>query len=158
MHRMRGFDPVRVALGGAFALLIAIGACSAPRMVAPPTVVATAPPATPIVIATAKPTRDAAQIMTRLRRTASLQGAVEQCAAAIGAPAGVARVRIEAPAGDGCTPCNKLPIGYIDKGVPVSEVAQPLADGAWVWLTVDDMLCIFLYDGQEFKPSSVTRW
>jgi hypothetical protein len=155
---MRRFEPVRVALGGAFALLIAIGGCSAPSMVAPPTVVATTPPATLIVTATAKPTRDAVQIMTRLRRTASLQGVAEQCAAAIGAPAGVARVRIEAPAGDGCTPCNKLPIGYIDKGVPVSEVAQPLADGAWVWLTVDDMLCIFLYDGQEFKPSSVTRW
>ena len=87
-----------------------------------------------------------------------LQGVAEQCANAIGAPAGLARVRIEPPTGDGCVPCNKLPLGYMDRGVPVGEVAQPLADGAWIWLTVEDLLCIYLHDAGEFKPSSVTQW
>jgi hypothetical protein len=116
------------------------------------------PTATVAPAATVRPTPDAAQIMAQLGRAASLQGAAEQCAAAIGAPAPVARVRVEPPADDGCAPCNKLPLGYVDRGVAVGDVALPLAAGSWVWLTVEDLLCLYLYDGQEFRPSSATHW
>ena len=159
LHGMRRLESVFSALGCVMALLMAIAGCAAPITAVTPTLTA-APAPTPVPVATAtpRPTPDARQILAQLQRSASLQGVAEQCANAIGAPAGLARVRIEPPTGDGCVPCNKLPLGYMDRGVPVGEVAQPLADGAWIWLTVEDLLCIYLHDAGEFKPSSVTQW
>ena len=159
LHGMRRLESVLSAFGCVMALLMAIAGCAAPITAVTPTLTA-APAPTPVPVATAtpRPTPDARQILAQLRRSASLQGVAEQCANAIGAPAGLARVRIEPPTGDGCVPCNKLPLGYLNRGVPVSEVAQPLADGAWIWLTVENLLCIYLHDAGEFKPSSVTQW
>ena len=55
-------------------------------------------------------------------------------------------------------PAAALPGGSQPPSVPVSEVAQPLVDGSWIWLTVEDLLCIYVFDAGEFKPSSVTQW
>lgn len=147
-------------LGCALALLMALVGCVAPDIAATPVLTVTAPSPAPVATSTAiaRPTPDIERIRTRLQRTDSLQGVAGQCADAIGSPASLARVRIEQPAGDGCTPCNKLPIGYVDRGVPITEVGQPLADGSWIWLTVENLLCIYLFDAGEFKPSSVTQW
>lgn len=156
IHRLGAVCQV---LGCVTVLLMASAGCAAPNTTAIPIPTATIlPTSEPIATPAARPTPDVERIRTRLERTDSLQGVAEQCAAAINAPADLARVRIEPPAGDGCTPCNKLPLGYVDRGVPINEVAQPLADGSWIWLTVEDLLCIYLFDGNEFKPSSVMRW
>lgn len=153
-HRL---GAIYLIVGCAAALLIALAGCVAPNTAATPIpTVATLPTSAPV--ATARPTPDIEQIRTRLRRADSLQGVASQCAAAINAPADLARVRVEPPMGDGCVPCNKLPLGYVDRGVPVNEVALPLAEGSWIWLTVEDLLCIYVFDAGEFKPSSVTRW
>jgi hypothetical protein len=147
------------ALGCALALLMALAGCVAPITAVTPTpIVAPAPTPIPVATAAARPTPDSAQIMTRLWRVASLQEAAEQCAQAVDAAAGVVRVRVETPMGDQCVPCNRLPIDYVDRGTPVNEVALPLNAGSWVWLTVDDLLCIYWYDEQVFQPSSVTHW
>jgi len=124
-------------------------------LAAPPELAASA---TATATATTRPTADTAQIWESLRQTASLQEAAEQCAAAIGMSAGAARIRIEVDAGDQCIPCNRVPLEYMDRGQPLSEVKQPLPDTAWVWLTVEELLCVYLYDGETFKPTSVTRW
>jgi len=114
------------------------------------------PMADPEKSATATP--DHAQMLARLRRTASLNEAAEQCAALIGKAADVARVRVETPKDQGCVPCNKSPIDSMDRGVPVGKIALPLEDHSGVWLTVEDLLCIYLYEQREFVPASVTHW
>jgi hypothetical protein len=140
-------------------LLIALAGCSAPDMAGAPTPAAAMRPApAPTAAVTVRPTPDIEQIRTRLQRADSLQGVASQCAAAINAPAELARVRVEPPAGDGCSPCSKLPLGYMDRGVPLSEVKLPLVDSSWIWLTVEDLLCIYVLDAGVFKPSSVTQW
>ncbi len=135
-----------ISLAWVLALLALSGGCT--PLLTPPS------PAT----ATARPTPDTAQIWSSLQPTASLQEAAEQCAAAIGVSADAARIRIEVDAGDQCIPCNRVPLEYMDRGQPLSEVKQPLPEAAWVWLTVEELLCIYLHDGETFKPTSVTRW
>ncbi len=115
---------------------------------------------TPPVIITpsATPTPDHAQMLARLQATASLKEASGQCAALIGRTADAARVRVETPKEQGCMPCNKLPIDSTDRGVPADKIALPLEEHSWVWVTVDGLLCVYLYEDQRFKPSSVTHW
>ena len=156
---MRRLESVISALGCVMALLMAIAGCAAPITSVTPTPTAVpAPTPVPVSTATTRPTPDTRQILAQLQRSASLQRVAEQCAAAINASVGLARVRIEPPTGDGCVPCNKLPLAYLNRGVPISEVPQPLADGSWIWLTVGDLLCFYVFDAGEFKPSSVTQW
>ncbi|MGC8781972.1 MAG: hypothetical protein ACP5UQ_14015 [Anaerolineae bacterium] len=133
--------------------------CAAPGARVTPTFAPapTRPSSIPIV-PSATPTFDHAQMLARLRRTALLEDAVGQCAALIGQTADIARVRVETPKEQGCVPCNKLPIGSADRGIPADEVVLPLEENSWIWVTVDDLLCIYLYEGREFKPSSVTHW
>ncbi|MCX7670064.1 MAG: hypothetical protein N2439_08325 [Anaerolineae bacterium] len=118
------------------------------------------PDATPaaVIAPSATPTRDHARLLAGLRPTASLKDAAGQCAALIGRAGEAARVRIETPKEQGCVPCNRLPIGSADRGIPAGEIALPLENYSWVWITVDDLLCVYLYEGQTFKPSSVTHW
>lgn len=111
----------------------------------------------PRASATVPPTPDSAQILQLLQPAATLHEAAGQCAAALGAAVETTLVRIETPKEQECLPCNKLPIGS-ERGAPLAEIVLPLERGSWVWLTVGDLLCIYLYDGQAFKPSSVTRW
>lgn len=160
LYKVQRFRAAYQVAGCAVALLIALTGCNAPGMATTPVLTVAAPTSVPVATSTAiaRPTPDTERIRLRLQRTDSLQEVAEQCANAIGMPASLARVRVEPPAGDGCTPCNKLPIGYVDRGVPIAEVAQPLADGSWIWLTVENLLCIYLFDAGEFKPSSVTQW
>ena len=139
-------------------LLMVLAGCVAPDAVATPiptvTILPTSEPAaTPTVRPRPRPSESEPGFSGRIH----CKGAI-QCAAAINAPADLARVRIEPPTVDGCVPCNKLPLAYLNRGVPISEVAQPLADGSWIWLTVEDLLCFYVFDAGEFKPSSVTQW
>lgn len=128
-------------------LLLAMAAC--------------APPAIPIPAAQEvspepTPTPDTAAILAQLAPAATLEEAAEQCARALGVTADAVRARTEGPVTAGtCIPCAQLPAGFTEEGVPVSEIALPLAAGSSVWLTVRDVTCLYLYDGKEFKPLSV---
>lgn len=139
---------------GSVALVLAGCAVAAPALPTPTVTPAQVPIQSPAPAATA----DHAQMLARLQRTASLDEAAGQCAALIGKAADAAYARVETPKEQDCVPCNKLPIGAGQRGIPVREVKLPLEDRSWVWLTVDDLLCVYLYEQGEFKPSSVTHW
>ncbi len=141
---------------GSVALVLAGCAVAAPALPPPTVTSAQVPTRPPAPAATATP--DHAQMLARLQRTASLDEAAGQCAALIGKAADAAYARVETPKEQDCVPCNKLPIGFSDRGIPVREVKLPLEGRSWVWLTVDDLLCVYLYEQGEFKPSSVTHW
>ncbi len=129
--------------------------------VAPPSAPTITPmgiPSSTVEPFSATPTPSHAQMLARLQPTASLPDAAHQCAALIGRTGDAARVRVETLKEQECMPCNKLPIGSTDRGIPAGEVAWPPEDSSWVWITVDELLCIYLYARQELKPSSVTRW
>lgn len=146
-------------IGCAVALLMALASCGTPLadgIPTPPPGTAPAPPVGATV--TGRPTADPAAILAQLRRTATLAEAAGQCAAMLGVSPDQALIRIETPKEQDCVPCNRLPIGSLSRGVPVGEISLPLEPRSWVWVTVGDLLCVYLFDGQEFKPSSVTHW
>lgn len=147
----------RGALGCTAALLMGLAACGGPAVGgvgSPPATSA----ATSTAVATARPTPDGAALLAQLKRTAVLDEAIGQCAAALGGAADQALIRIETPKELDCVPCNRLPIGSLSRGAPIGEIALPPEAGSWVWVTVGDLLCVYLFDGQEYKPSSVTHW
>lgn len=146
-----------VTLGCAAVLLLALTACGGPAnggVEVPPVT----PASTPTAVATARPTLDSAALLVQLQRTAALDEAVGHCAALIGAAADQARIRIETSKEQDCVPCNRLPIGSLSRGAPIDEIALPPEAGSLVWVTIGDLLCIYLFDGQEYRPSAVTHW
>ncbi len=128
-------------------LLLAVAACAPP---------AVSVPAAREVSPELTPTPDTTAILAQLAPVATLEEAAEQCAGALGVTADAVRARTEGPVTAGtCVPCAQLPAGFTEEGVPISEITLPLAAGSSVWLTAREVTCLYLYDGEEFKPLSV---
>ncbi|GEM_PF-2384416 len=147
-----------ILLGWMAALLALTAGCGASVTAIAP---APTPPVerAPVAAATSSgPAIDAGAIRARLQRVATLAEAAGQCAAAVGGEVQAVRVRVETSKEQECVPCNRLPIGAVERGLPLSEVQLPVAPGSWVWLSADALLCVFWYDGEEFIPTVVTRW
>ncbi len=142
-------------LTGWMAVLSATAAgCGAPVMTAAP-ISTPAVVSSPIVTPAATPPLDLVAVRARLQRAATLEAAARQCAAAAGETAQAVRVRVETAREQECVPCNRLPIGTMDRGLPVESVQLPIAPNSWVWLSAGDLLCVYGYDGAEFTPAAV---
>jgi len=139
-------------------LMLAVVACAPVGVPAPTLQLDITPTATPA--ASTPPTSvDPEAIAAQLTPVVTLSQAAEQLARVLGTTADVARVRVEAPLNaDTCITCDRLPVDFAESesgGVPIKDVALPLAPGSAVWLTVRDVVCLYAYDGEELKPVSV---
>jgi len=115
------------------------------------------PPTTSTLAASPPPTSlDPEAIAAQLTPVATISKAAEQLAGLLGTTPDAVRVRVETPVVGACATCDRPPVGeFREKGVPVSEVALPLVPASAVWLTVQDVVCHYAYDGRELKPISV---
>ena len=119
-----------------------------------------APTAAPIETAT--PTAvDVEAIAAQLVPVVTLDQAAEQFASALGTTPDVTRALVEEPGkADTCIPCDQLPVEVVEanrerEGVPINEVPLPLEPGSAVWITVQDVVCLYVYNGRQFTPLSV---
>ncbi len=121
-----------------------------------------APPSPlPLPSPTAAPTSavDPRQALAQLSPVGTLQEAARGCARALGGTPDAVRVKVDEPPKDGqCVPCSAPPLSYTDKGRPLAEAPLPLVKGSSVWLTIEDVICAYYFDGQEFKPSTILFW
>ncbi|MDH7486824.1 MAG: hypothetical protein QHJ81_11175 [Anaerolineae bacterium] len=135
-------------------LMLAVQACAPVAAPVPTPAVNIAPTATPTASATLPPL-DAEAIAARLTPVATVSQAAGQLAAVLGTTPDAVRVRVEAPPVGACAACDRPPVGEPEEGVPVGDGALPLAPASAVWLTVRNVVCHYVYDGQELKPISV---
>ena len=168
MRAMRRPEEVFIGL----ALLVALTGCgalpaptrpvsgvepSAPPAARAESLTSTALPAPqPTLMVAPLPTVDTRQTLAKLSQVRTLPEAARDCAQALGGTPDAVRVRVQEPVREiQCLPCGVPPLGQVDTGRPVAEVALPLVDGSSVWLTMGDVICAYYYDGQAFKPASV---
>lgn len=139
-------------------LMLAVVACVPVGVPAPTLQLDVTPTATPAATTTPTPV-DPEAIAAQLTPVTTLSQAAEQLARVLETTADVARARVEAPLNaDTCITCDRLPVDFAESesgGVPIKDVALPLAPGSGVWLTVRDVVCHYVYDGKELKLVSV---
>jgi len=138
-------------------IAIACAPVGQPASVPQPTIASTA--TVPLITSVSPVPMDPETIAAHLTPVATLDQAARQLARLLGTTLSAVRARIEPPFKPGaCMSCDKPPVDASEselKGVPIREVHQPIAPGSAVWLTVQNIVCLYVYDGQELKPASV---
>jgi len=143
---------------GVFYLMLALAACGPAGAPAPTPRPEAAPTATSATSTIFTPV-DREAIAAQLTPVATLSQAAEQLAGILETTVNAVKVRVEAPPkGDACVTCDRPPVDLTEseiEGIPVKEATSPLTPGSAVWLTVQDIVCLYAYDGKELKPVSV---
>ena len=137
-----------------FAAVLSVSACMPTTWsVMTPTV--TVPPSLSIPHAR----MDSKAIMAHLTPADTIEQVVMQLAGLLDTTPDRIKVRVEPPVTSGaCMTCDRPPAEVMESEMMWSrlgEVRQPIPPGSAIWLAVQDVMCLYLYDGEVFKPVSV---
>jgi hypothetical protein len=136
---------MRTTRVAAAALLFAASACVA---------VPVRPDASPRPVTAA--TVDRAAVRSQLGKAASLTVAAADCASALRVPVTDVTAAVQAPDAESrCVTCYRPAPGGAEQGAALAGVAMPLLPGTTVRLIVGDVTCIYLFDGDNYRPASV---
>ena len=92
-------------------------------------------------------------IQRQLSPTESVEAAASQLASLVGAPADVVRVRIQPRDCQICSAAEAQPTVALE-GIPLAEAAPQLEGADVVWLVVQELACMYYFDGASWLPKN----